>query len=40
MRFETWNVRSLYRAGFLKTVTNGLAKCNLRYGGSTGGLIS
>jgi hypothetical protein len=26
LRFETWNVRSLYRAGSLKTVASELAK--------------
>jgi len=26
MRFETWNVRSLYRAGSLKTVASELTK--------------
>jgi exonuclease III len=29
LRFGTWNVRSLYRAGTLKTVARGLAKYNL-----------
>jgi hypothetical protein len=29
MRFGTWNVRSLYRTGSLKTVANEMAKCNL-----------
>jgi exonuclease III len=29
MRFGTWNVRSLYRAGSLKTIASELAKYNL-----------
>jgi exonuclease III len=29
MRFGTWNVRSLYRAGSLTTVANELARCKL-----------
>jgi exonuclease III len=29
MRFGTWNVRSLYRSGSLKTVSGELAKCKL-----------
>jgi hypothetical protein len=29
MRFGTWNVRSLYRSGSLKTVSRELAKCKL-----------
>jgi hypothetical protein len=29
MRFGTWNVRSLYRSGSLKTVSGELAKYNL-----------
>jgi exonuclease III len=29
MRFGTWTVRSLYRAGSLKTVASELAKYNL-----------
>jgi len=29
MRFGTWNVRSLYRAGSMKTVASKLAKYNL-----------
>jgi exonuclease III len=29
MRFGTWNVRSLYRSGSLKTVSGKLAKCKL-----------
>jgi exonuclease III len=29
MRFGTWNVRSLYRSGFLKTVSGELAKYKL-----------
>jgi hypothetical protein len=29
MRFGTWNVRSLYRAGSLKTVSRELARCKL-----------
>jgi exonuclease III len=29
MKFGTWNVRSLYRAGSRKTVTSELAKYNL-----------
>jgi exonuclease III len=29
MRFGTWNVRSLYRAGFLKTVSSELARYKL-----------
>jgi hypothetical protein len=28
MRFGIWNVRSLYRAGSLKTVADKMAKCN------------
>jgi hypothetical protein len=37
MRFGTWNVRSLYRAGSLKTVTRELGKYKLRLSGCTGG---
>jgi hypothetical protein len=29
MRFGTWNVRSLYGTGSLKTVASEQAKCNL-----------
>jgi hypothetical protein len=29
MRFGTWNVRSLYRAGYLKTVSRELARYKL-----------
>jgi len=29
MRFGTWDVRSLYRAGSLKTAASEVAKCNL-----------
>jgi exonuclease III len=29
MRFGTWNVRSLYRIGSLKTVARELGKCKL-----------
>jgi exonuclease III len=29
MRFDTWNVRSLYRIGSLKTVARKLGKCKL-----------
>jgi len=29
MRFGTWNVRSLCRVGYVKTVTSELAKYNL-----------
>jgi exonuclease III len=29
MKFGTWNVRSLYRIGSLKTVSRKLAKCKL-----------
>jgi exonuclease III len=29
MRFGTWNVRSLYRIGSLKTVVRELGKCKL-----------
>jgi exonuclease III len=29
MRFGTWNVRSLYRIGLLKTVARELGKCKL-----------
>jgi hypothetical protein len=29
MRFDTWNVRSLYRAGSLRTVARELAKYKL-----------
>jgi hypothetical protein len=29
MRFGTWNVRSLYRAGSVKTLASELAKYNL-----------
>jgi hypothetical protein len=29
MRFGTWNVRSFYRAGSLKTVSRELARCKL-----------
>jgi hypothetical protein len=29
MRFITWNVKSLYSAGSLKTVSSELAKCNV-----------
>jgi len=29
MRFGTWNVRSLYRAGSLRTVASELARCKL-----------
>jgi exonuclease III len=29
MRFQTWNVRSLYRAGSLMTVARELARYNL-----------
>jgi hypothetical protein len=29
MRFGTWNVRSLYRAGSLKTVARELGECKL-----------
>jgi hypothetical protein len=29
MRFGTWNIRSLYRAGSLKTVSRELARYNL-----------
>jgi exonuclease III len=29
MRFGTWNVRSLYRAGSLTTVASELARCKL-----------
>jgi hypothetical protein len=29
MRFGTWNVRRLYRAGSLKTVARELGKCKL-----------
>jgi exonuclease III len=29
MRFSTWNVRSLYRRGSLKTVARELGKCKL-----------
>jgi len=29
MRFGTWNVRSLYRAGLLKKVASKLAKCKI-----------
>jgi exonuclease III len=29
VRFGTWNVRSLYRAGSLKTVANEMVKYNL-----------
>jgi hypothetical protein len=36
MRFGTWNVRSLYRAGFLMTVSRELARY-VRFSGSAGG---
>jgi hypothetical protein len=29
MRFGTWNVRSLYRIGLLKTIARELGKCKL-----------
>jgi len=29
IRFGTWNVRSVYGAASLKTVSSDLAKCNL-----------
>jgi exonuclease III len=29
MRFGTWNIRSLYRIGSLKTVARDLGKCKL-----------
>jgi hypothetical protein len=30
MRFGLWNVRSLYRAGSLMTVSRELSRCNIR----------
>jgi hypothetical protein len=33
MRFGTWNVRSLYRSGSLKTVPRELGKYNVTYSG-------
>jgi len=32
MRFGTWNVTGLYRAGSLKTVASGMAKYNFDLG--------
>jgi hypothetical protein len=29
VRFDTWNVRSLYRAGSVVTVAKGISKCKL-----------
>jgi hypothetical protein len=29
MRFGTWNVRRLYRAGSLRAVAEGISKCKL-----------
>jgi exonuclease III len=29
MRFGTWNVRSMYRAGSLRAVAKEISKCNL-----------
>jgi hypothetical protein len=33
MRFGTWSVRSLYRAGLLKTVAREVGKSKLDFGG-------
>jgi hypothetical protein len=38
MRFGTWNVRSLYRAGSLRTVAEEFSKY-VRFNGSTGGQL-
>jgi hypothetical protein len=35
MRFGTWSVRSMYRAGLLGTVAEGISKY-VRFSGSTG----
>jgi hypothetical protein len=32
MRFERWNVISLYRAGLLKTIANGTSRYKLHLG--------
>jgi hypothetical protein len=37
MRFGTWNVRSLYRAGSLMTVASEISKYKLDLVGGTGG---
>jgi hypothetical protein len=37
MRFGTWNIRSLYRSGSLKTVARELGMYKLRHSGCTGG---
>jgi hypothetical protein len=37
MRFGTWNVRSIYRAGSLRAIAEEISKYNLRFSGSTGG---
>jgi hypothetical protein len=37
LRFGTWNVRSLYRAGSLITAAEEISKIEFRFSGSTGG---
>jgi hypothetical protein len=36
MRFGTWNVRSLYRAGLFTVAARQLARYIIRFGGYTG----